>query len=107
MQYKSSDQKTTIPLSIKGFINTKSKDNNLDLTLSMDNLDLKIIKPYLASLSSDIGGTLYAKNLKIKGPFTQPNIVGDLETKNARLKIDILNTTYNFSDKIHLNNNTF
>ncbi len=107
MQYQSKDKKTTLPLSIKGFINTKSKENNLDLKLSMDNLDLKIIKPYLASLSSDIGGTLYTKDLKIKGPFTQPNISGILEAKNAHFKIDILNITYDFNDKIYLNNNIF
>lgn len=107
MQYQSQDKKTTLPLSIKGFINTKSKENNLDLKLSMDNLDLKIIEPYLTSLSSDIGGTLYTKDLKIKGPFTQPNISGILEAKNAHLKIDILNITYDFNDKIYLNNNIF
>ena len=107
MQYKSQDKKAIVPLSIKGFINTKSKDNNLDLKLSMDNLNLKIIEPYLASLSSDIGGTLYTKDLKIKGPFTQPNISGVLETKNAHLKIDILNITYDFNDKIYLNDNIF
>ncbi|MBO7224581.1 MAG: translocation/assembly module TamB domain-containing protein, partial [Bacteroidales bacterium] len=107
MQYQSQDKKTTLPLSIKGFINTKSKENNLDLKLSMDNLDLKIIEPYLTSLSSDIGGTLYTKDLKIKGPFTQPNISGVLEAKNAHLKIDILNITYDFNDKIYLNNNIF
>lgn len=107
MQYKNPDNNTTIPLSITGFIDTKSKDNNLDLELSMDNLDLKLIKNYISSLSSDIGGTLYAKDLKIKGPFTQPNIQGVLETKNAHLKIDILNITYSFSDKIYLNNNVF
>ncbi len=107
MQYQSQDKKTTLPLSIKGFINTKSKENNLDLKLSMDNLNLKIIEPYLASLSSDIGGTLYTKDLKIKGPFTQPNISGILEAKNAHLKIDILNITYEFNDKIYLNNNIF
>ena len=107
MQYQSQDKKTTLPLSIKGFINTKSKENNLDLKLYMDNIDLKIIEPYLASLSSDIGGTLYTKDLKIKGPFTQPNISGILEAKNAHLKIDILNITYDFNDKIYLNNNIF
>ncbi len=107
MQYKNPNNKIVLPLSIKGFINTKSKDNNLDLKLSMDNLDLKIISNYISSLSSDIGGTLYAKDLKIKGPFTQPNIQGVLETKNAHLKIDVLNITYEFSDKIHLNNNVF
>lgn len=107
MQYISKDNKTTLPLSIKGFINTKSKTNNLDLKLSMENLNLEIIEPYLSSISSDIGGTLYTKGLKIKGPFTQPNITGILETKNAHFKIDMLNITYDFSDKIHLNNNTF
>ena len=73
----------------------------------MDNLNLKIIEPYLTSLTSDIGGTLYTKDLKIKGPFTQPNISGILEAKNAHLKIDILNITYDFNDKIYLNNNIF
>ena len=107
MQYKNPDNKTVLPLSISGFIDTKSKNNNLDLELSMDNLDLKLIKNYISSLSSDIGGTLYAKELKIKGPFSQPNIKGVLETKNAHLKIDILNITYEFSDKIYLDNNVF
>lgn len=107
MQYKNSNNKTILPLYIKGFINPKNTKDNLDLTLSTDELNLKLIENYLSSFSSSIGGTLSTKNLKIKGPFTQPNIDGELEIKNAHLKIDMLNTTYNFSDKIYLNNNTF
>ena len=107
MQYKNPNNKTTLPLSISGFINTKNEKDNLDLTLSTDNLNLKIIQPFLSSLSSDIGGTLYTKDLKIKGPFTQPNITGTIEANNAHFKIDMLNTTYHFNDKIYLNNNTF
>ena len=107
MQYQTEDKKHILPLSIKGFINTKSKKDNLDLTLSTDNLNLKIIQPFLSNLSSDLGGTLYADNLKIKGPFTQPDIKGTIEIKNAHFKIDMLNTTYHFNDKIYLNNNVF
>lgn len=107
MLYNMGETGQTIPLSIRGTISPYDKANNLDLLLTMDRFDIKIIKNYIASLSSDIGGTLSTDGLRISGTFKQPDISGILKAENAHLKVNMLNTVYYFSDSIIMNNNVF
>ncbi|MDR0972323.1 MAG: translocation/assembly module TamB domain-containing protein [Bacteroidales bacterium] len=107
MLYKGEDKKQNMPLNISGFIFPKSKTNNMDLTLSLNDFNLSVIERFLESFSSKLSGQISGKDIKIKGMFNNPSIEGELMTKNGEIKIDLINSTYYFSDTIILNNDKF
>lgn len=101
------DKQETVPLQVVGKIYPYQEKDKLDLTLKMKDFNLSILKTYLASIASDIGGTLSCDNIKITGDFKNPDIVGVLHSHNASMKINLLNTKYYFTDNIYINNNNF
>lgn len=105
--YKGSDGVQNTPLEITGFIYPTRNDNNLDLNISMQNFNLKVIEKYLSSFASETEGLLTGENIKIKGSFKQPDIRGVLVCDKGAIKIDFINTKYFFQDKITIENNKF
>lgn len=107
MVYSDKDGKQTVPLAIKGSLKPYNEEENLDLKVSMQGFDIKLAESYLSSLSSYVRGRLSTKDLSVKGRFTSPHIVGRLKFDDAAIKIDMLNTTYSFSDEVVLNDSVF
>lgn len=105
--YKGSDGSQNTPLSINGFIYPKNKTDNLDLSLSLRNFNLNAIEPFLNSFSSEAEGFISGEDIKIKGKFASPDILGTLKVDKGAIKVDIINTKYYFSDKLTIKNNKF
>lgn len=105
--YKGNVGSQNMPLSIKGYIYPENIRNNLNLNVSLKNFNLNIIQNYLSSFSSEVKGLISANNIKVTGPFKQPQINGNLFCKDGVLKIDMINTKYYFSDSIKMVNNKF
>lgn len=105
--YRGKEGNQNIPLSVKGFIYPQSKTNNLNLNLSLRNFNLNVIEPFLNSFSSEAEGFISGEDIKIKGLFTSPDILGTLKVNNGSLKIDMINTKYYFSDSLTIKNNKF
>ncbi|MFA6367621.1 MAG: translocation/assembly module TamB domain-containing protein [Bacteroidales bacterium] len=105
--YKGKDELQNTPLTIKGFIYPERKNNNLDLSLSLKNFNLKVIEQFLNSFSSEAEGFISGDDIKIKGKFQNPDIMGTLICDKGAIKIDLINTKYYFSDTLILKNNKF
>ena len=105
--YRGKEGNQNIPLSVKGFIYPQSKTNNLNLNLSLKNFNLNVIEPFLNSFSSEAEGFISGQDIKIKGLFTSPDILGTLKVNDGALKIDMINTKYYFSDSLTIKNNKF
>ncbi len=105
MTYSPKNAKQRIPLEIEGIINPYDKEDNLDLKISMEDLDIRLIENYLSSFTSYLRGSISTKDLAVKGKFSQPHILGSLVLKNSAIKIDMLNTVYSFDNELRVENN--
>ncbi len=88
------------PISAKGLIyTTKRPEGNFDLDVKVFNYKLASLNPFLRGIASNING--YASgDLTLKGTFDKPSVTGELELKRTQMKIDYLNVTYSFADKV-------
>ncbi len=94
---------TNIPLGVKGYFNPRDKENMLDLSIQLDRFDLKLIKPYLTSFSSNIDGNV-SGNIFVRGNPERPDVNGYVAFRRANLLVDYLNMYYSFTDTLLINN---
>ncbi|MFA6806027.1 MAG: translocation/assembly module TamB domain-containing protein [Bacteroidales bacterium] len=105
--YKGIDGIQNTPLTINGFIYPQNKNKNMDLNLSLKNFNLNVIEKFLNSFSSEAEGFMSGEDIKIRGKFSQPDIIGTLICEKGAIKIDMINTKYYFSDTLTIKNNKF
>lgn len=88
------------PISAKGLIYTgKRPEGNFDMDVKVLNYKLASLNPFLRGIASNING--YASGqLQLTGTFDKPQVTGELELKRTQMKIDYLNVTYSFADKV-------
>lgn len=85
---------------------TLGKEQMLDVDLIMDRLDLTFIDPYLPEGVSDIQGTVTG-TLAVTGALQEPQVNGELDLKDAGIRIDYLNVLYTFSHKVQVRPDMF
>lgn len=107
MKYELPGAKEVVPMRINGKINPYDSIDNLNLRISMQDFDIKLIETYLSSLFSNIRGKLSTENLAINGKFSQPHVVGKLKFKDTSIKINMLNTVYSFDNELRMNDSVF
>jgi len=91
---------THLPISAKGLIYPgKREKGNFDLDIKVINYKLASLNPFLKGIASNIKG-FASGNLKMQGTFDKPEITGELDLLRAQMKIDYLNVTYAFADKV-------
>lgn len=93
-----------IPLQVVGLV-APTKEEQLDLKVSMNDFSLVVIKSFVSSFASELEGSLSCKDLSVKGKMTSPDIWGTIHCNNAALKVNMLNTKYWLNDDIVINNN--
>ncbi|MBQ3353640.1 MAG: translocation/assembly module TamB domain-containing protein [Bacteroidales bacterium] len=81
----------------------REKDN-LDFKLSLDDLNLAILSPFLNGFLQRFQG-LCQGNVNIGGTLSQLDLQGLLKIKDGGCKINMLNTFYTFSPTIKLTEN--
>ena len=87
-------------IKIDGYYAPKAQTHKkLNVRTILDGASLKILQPFAGDFVSDIDGTAIGI-LKIKGPPTAPIIDGDVFVYRGKFKVNYLNTTYYFSDRI-------
>lgn len=90
-------------MDIKGNVDIKSADDNLNLDLLLDKTELIIFEPAVKTLVTDLKGQVSA-DLKVTGKFTSPKINGNLNLLNSGFKVNYLQTAYTITDKVTVDN---
>lgn len=73
-----------------GAITLEDKQPNLDLNLSLRNLDLSALSPLGRTVLSDINGEVDGR-IRVQGLYNAPEVNGNLILNNTRLRIPYLN----------------
>jgi hypothetical protein len=89
-----------------GYYYPKKSEDNLDLELNLQAVQLQIFEPFVKEYCSSLKGFM-AGNVAIKGSTSKPQISGLLNVNAKKVTVDYLNTTYNFSHDIIIENNSF
>ena len=95
----------TKPIEAHGYLLTGRNKPTLNFDLSLDQLPLQAAQPFLATIASDLQGTL-GGNLHAEGPTSQPRINGDLFLNNGLLKLIPTGVAYRINDTLSISNNT-
>ena len=82
------------------------KNNKLDFNLKINKLVSKIAEQYSKVLFEDFRGVVNA-NIDIKGRISKPIFDGYLVTKKVSMKLNYLETNYNFNDTVWLDKDGF
>ncbi len=87
-------------ISLEGYINPALGKEALNLTATFREARLELLEPFFKDDISEVSGKVVGA-VSVTGPINKPVISGAAEVKNARLRINYLNTVYTFSDKIY------
>ena len=94
------------PFSLKGSVYLKEPDPHLDFYVTLKNLNLKMIAPFVSDVMSGVTG-LVSGELKINGALDKPVMKGKLNLMRAGLKINYLNVPYSLADVVTVDSNYF
>ncbi len=98
---------TIHPINVSGyFYPGTTRDNNYDFAVKFNNFKLRTIDDFVTSFAETLEGNVNG-NIAVKGKLAQPQFSGELDFDMGKIKINFLNTTYNFSDKVRITNNAF
>ncbi len=89
-----------------GYYYPKKTEDNIDMKLNMQAMQLKLFEPYVKEYCPDFKG-FFAGNIDIKGTLKEPKLSGIINVNAKKITVGYLNTTYNFSHDIIIENNSF
>lgn len=93
-------------LLFSGYYYPKKQEDNIDLEVNVQALQMQLIEPFIKEYCSDFKG-FFAGNVTVKGSIKNPKVSGLLNINAKKVTIAYLNTTYNFSHDIVIENNSF
>ncbi len=97
---------SNIPFSLNGSYFMDKKNPHFDFDLTLKNLNLKMVGPFVADFMTGVNG-LASGEVKIKGTLANPHITGQLKMMRTEFKINYLNVPYSFADVITIDSNAF
>ncbi|WP_250630067.1 translocation/assembly module TamB domain-containing protein [Rhodoflexus caldus] len=77
----------------------KQSDNELDLNIDLKQTEINVLESFLSEIASQFGGRAEGK-LRVYGQADAPQISGEVFVTGGRFKVNYLNTTYFFDDRI-------
>jgi hypothetical protein len=86
---------------VSGYIYPVKPHRGLSLYFNANDLNLEFLRPFFRPALRDFAGRAFGP-VHFFGPFSDLSVTGDAYVKDARIGFDFLNTTYSFSDSIHL-----
>ena len=89
---------------VNGYIFPIGKEQGLSLYFDANELNIAFLKKYMHSFSDSISGQGFG-NAHLYGSFSDVTIEGKTYVKDAKIKINVLNTSYAFSDTVYLEKN--
>lgn len=91
---------------IRGNYYLARESDNLDFRIKLENFYLRTIERYVDDVVSDVNGKLSAE-LNLHGTLKRPVFEGELDFKRAGCVVNYLNTRYNFTSKVKVEENAF
>ena len=95
----SSKPLATEPISATGSFSPSAEKNNFNFNVVLKDIPVHALSPFLDSIMSNLKGQA-SGNIQLLGSTQFPFLKGDVDVKNGSLKIDYLNTRYNFDDTV-------
>lgn len=86
-------------ISLNGDFYPSKKVDQLNLKLSLDDANLRIAEPFIEEYFTDMGGFLTGEYL-VTGTTSTPIITGTGALEEAKMKINYLNTSYDFDGEV-------
>lgn len=84
----------------------KKDEDNIDMKLDLQAMQMQLFEPFVKDYCSDFKG-FFAGNVSITGSIKKPKLSGNLNVNAKKVTVNYLNTTYNFSHDILIDNNSF
>jgi len=97
---------TNIPLLLKGSYYLGKPAPHMNFDLSLKNLNLKMVSPFVASFMSRLSGSV-SGDVKITGSPDKPNLAGKLNLMHTQFKINYLNVPYSVVDVVTVDSTAF
>jgi hypothetical protein len=91
-------------ISLKGFYYPPT--HNLSFITHFEKTKLNVLNPFVKGIFSNISGVATG-DASIEGTLNQPRINGNLKLQKNSFKVDYLNTTYDFTGNLVIQDNTF
>lgn len=92
------ERKEIKQVAFSGFY-TPNDDSPLNLVVTMTGLPMELANAFLGDGTAEITGRLNGR-IEVSGVLADPQIEGEVRMSNATARIDYLNTTFSFSDRI-------
>ena len=89
-----------------GYYYPKKTEDNIDMKLDLQAMQMQIFEPFVKDYCPNFKG-FFAGNIEIKGSVAEPKLSGILHVNAKKITVGYLNTTYNFSHDIIIDNNSF
>lgn len=104
--YYTGNAGTNIPLSLKGSYYLGKPDPHMNFNLSLKNLNLKMVSPFVASFMSRLSG-LVSGDVTVTGTPAKPVLAGKLNLLRTEFKINYLNVPYSVVDVVTVDSTAF
>lgn len=89
-----------------GFYYPQKTEDNIDMNVNLQAIQMTLFEPFIKDVCSKFWGHI-AGNIDIKGSLKQPLLSGYLDVNAKEVTVSYLQTTYRFSHKIVITNNSF
>jgi hypothetical protein len=97
--YNKNDESTWTD--VNGYIYPVGENKGLSLFFDANELDISFLQRYVDAFADSLSGHCTG-NVHLYGNFSDIYIEGAAHVKNGKMKVNVLNTTYSFSDSIIL-----
>jgi len=91
------------PLYMEGYYYPYNVQDQFDIDVSLHNLSLNFLNPFLKSFVADLEG-FASGEIVLKGSLKKPDLNGQLDLARTQFRIKYLNTLYSMSGTLNLNN---
>ncbi|MDQ3048860.1 MAG: translocation/assembly module TamB, partial [Bacteroidota bacterium] len=89
-----------------GYYYPKKEQDNIELELNLQAIQMQLFEPFIKDYCSDFKG-FFSGNVMVKGSVKEPKVTGLINVNAKKVTVSYLNTTYNFSHDIVIENNSF
>jgi hypothetical protein len=104
--YYTGNAVTNLPLYLKGSYYLGKPEPHMNFDLSLKNMNLKMVSPFVASFMSRLSGSV-SGDVNVTGSPHKPRLAGKLNLMHTEFKINYLNVPYSIADVVTVDSTAF